>query len=830
MFIFASSMKLFFTFSILFLSILAKAQIKGVVLDAQNKAIKGASVQILNPSDSTQVEGGLTNTDGEFELQNNKKLEIFLIKIKYLGFDTKIISSKNITPKIILQQSNATTLGEIEVVSKKDVTKFTADKKIYNAGSDLTGAGGAASDILKNVPGVNINPSDGKPSIRGNDNVGLLIDGKPSVQFGDDIASALQSLPGSSIASVEVINNPGAQYDAQGKAGLINIILKKERKPGYNGQVGLVVGYPYKLNLNINANANVKKWNYFINASGRTANTWIKEKIERTNNSDTSYYTNSYTNRIPKNGNINFGADYTANNFNKFSLSQSIFRGDMGGDVTTDLSTITNIVPQVARTNRINNYNGHPRNGTTTFNYTHNFKKPNTELKIDASGGISRYTRSSDFNTIIYNQQNNIVSNGLKQTIPVKGGSENVTISSDLTMPILQDNKLDIGVKYINFAFHSENFPTIQLPNGPINIDGVLKNKFNFNQITYAAYTNYKIQYKKYSVQTGLRYENFKYDGFVYQYNKGVAANFSNLFPSIFINKKLNQKSDITLSYNKRVNRPNFFQLVPYIDVTNPQDTSIGNADLKPEFIHATELNYNTIIGAKNSLLASVYYQYNANLIQRYKVFNANGTTRTQPQNLNNGITFGAELNYKHFFNKNFDASVNLNVFNNIIKGGALDANINTSGYSGFAKIISNYKLNNKYDCQLTGNYQAPAIVAQGRTKAYYNADIAVKRNLLKNLMTLTLTANDIFNTQQLESVYNLPNVYSQYNYKKTLSQQISIGVQMRFASKSMRTEKPKEFKKAGKPENKDVKNRDENLKKDEKDEDSGGGNNTNNK
>lgn len=794
----------------------------GIVTNAATKPIADASVMLLNASDSIQLEGTKTNSNGQFELKNNTNIATYLIKIKHLGFEPTYITSKNVKPEFVtikLTASKSTTLDAIEIISKKEVTKFTADKKIYNVGSDLTGAGGAASDILKNVPGVNINPADGKPSIRGNDNVGLLIDGKPSVQFGDDIAGALQSLPGSSIASVEVINNPGAQYDAQGKAGLINIILKKDRKPGYNGQAGLVIGYPYKLNANINANANVKKWNYFINANARTANTWIKENIERTNNSDTSYNTNSYTNRIPNNGTLNFGADYTANNYNKFSLSQSLFRGDMGGDITTDLTTLTTTTPQVSRTNRINNYNGHPRNGTTTFNYTHTFKQPNTELKIDASGGISRYTRSSDFNTSIYNQQNNIISTGLMQTIPVKGGSENMTISSDYTMPVFETHKLDFGVKYINFAFHSENFPTIQLPNGPVNYDANLKNKFDFKQITYAAYTNYKFQIKTISVQTGLRYENFMYDGFVYQYNKGVNATFSNIFPSIFINKKLNSKSDVTLSYNKRVNRPNFFQLVPYIDVTNPQDTSIGNANLRPEFIHATEINYNTIVGAKNSLLASVYYQYNANLIQRYKTFNNNGTTRTQPQNLNNGVTFGAELNYKHFFNKNFDASVNLNVFNNIIKGGELDANINTSGYSGFAKIISNYKINNKYDCQLTGNYQAPAIVAQGRTKAYYNADVAIKRNLLKNLMTITLTANDIFNTQQLESVYNLPNVYSQYNFKKTLSQQISIGVQMRFASKSSRNEKPAAIKKPAKPENKDVKNRDENLKKDEKED-----------
>jgi iron complex outermembrane recepter protein len=731
--------------------------------------------------------------------------------------------------KIQLWASNK--LDAVKVTADKVVVKTSVDKKIYNVGQDITASGGSASDVMRNIPSVTVDPVDGDLAIRGNENILVLIDGKPSTLLGTDIATILQGIPASTIESVEVVNNPGAQYDAQGKGGVLNIILKKDRKPGYNANIGVNIGYPYRANANIGVNANVKKWNFFANISGRTSNTFIKERIERSNSwNDITNLTTAYTSRIPKNGFINLGMDYTANKKNKFSLSQNAFLGDMGGDITTDITTDSASVKRIQSVNRFNTYVGQPRNTTTSFNYTNTSGKFGQELKVDASMGFSQYIRQSDIETDTTNVESGINSTNNIQSIPVKGGNNNYTISSDFTTQVSPKSKLDIGVKNINFAFRSENFPTRNKTGETPIIDIPLKNKYKFSQVTYAAYANYKTSFRSLNIQTGLRLEHFVYDGFVYQINTPLFAKFTNLFPSIYISKKTQKNAEITVSYTKRVNRPNFFQMVPYIDVTNPVDTSVGNPNLAPEFIHATELSYSLPFSGRNTLLASVYYQYNNNLIQRFKRFNTNGTTFTQPQNINYGNTYGAEVNVKFYLIKNWDVSINGNVFNNIINGQNLETGVSTSGWSGFAKLISNFKLNKQYDMQVTGNYNGPAIVAQGRTRSFYNIDAGIKANYFKNMLTISANANDIFNTTFLGTEYVIPNQYQQYNYRKPLTQQFTIGAQFRWMSKNTNPAdaKDRKFGKRGgaEKENKDVKNRDENLKKDEREEDSNNNNN----
>lgn len=435
---------------------------------------------------------------------------------------------------------------------------------------------------------------------------------------------------------------------------------------------------------------------------------------------------------------------------------------------------------------------------------------------MDASLSTRRYTRVSDFVTNFYDSNNNLLPISTLQNIPVKGGNNNLTVSSDYFLPLGKNSKLDFGGKIILFSFRSENFPKFSFNNSVAIDDTVLKNKFDFTQATKAAYTNYKSSYKSYSYQLGLRLEHFTYDGYVHQYKQPVSAKFINLFPSAFVNKKLNAKSDITLSYTKRVNRPNFFQLIPYIDVTNPQDTSMGNPFLKPEFVHATELSYMYNYGKGNSILASIYFQYNNNLIQQLKRFNANGTSFTQPQNLSFGATYGAEFNWKYFISKTWDVNFNVNAYNILLETDDLQTTRN--GFGGFAKLISNYKFMQKWDIQLATNYFAPTAITQGFIRAYGNIDVAIKRNFLQNKLTLTLAGNDIFNNNQQLSVFNTIPIYYQTNFRKNQTQQISIGAQYRFLSKGAKPtdSKPKTFGKDGKEVKKDVKSRDENLKKDE--------------
>ncbi len=762
------------------------------------------------------------------------KITIIITALPFQKFEQEIdVTSKTFsmgTVELLLKKDAKEKLEGVKISAEKPVAKVDVDKKVYNVGQDITAAGGTASDVLRNVPSLTVDPVDGNVAIRGNENILVLIDGRPSSLVGSDIATILQGIPASSIETVEVINNAGAKYDAQGKGGVLNIILKKDRKPGYNGNIGVNFGLPLRANANVGLNANFKKFNFFGNASTRYAETYIIDSTNRRNLfNDTTTLTSGYTTRNPFNGFVNLGMDYTINKYNKITISQNGFAALMQGDISTDLYIDTNYTNNITTINRTNDYTGRPRNTTTSFNYSYDKDKDN--FKLDGSIGFSRYNRTSEFSTDTSIAGQGLVSTNNYQSIPVAGGNNNKTFTADYVRSISPKLKIEVGAKLVNFIFKSENNPILRKNNGPeVPVNG-LKNKFNFTQNTYAAYTNIKTTLPaKISAQLGLRYEYFTYDGFVYQFNLPAKGKFSNLFPSLYLTKKTSEKSDITLSYVNRVNRPNFFQLIPYIDITNPQDTSIGNANLVPELIHATELTYTTSFGSKHTLFASIYYQYNSDLIQRYRKFYTNGYSINQPQNISNAATYGAEFNIKYYILPKWDASLNVNTFFNSINGSNLETGLTNQGWSGFAKLISNYKFKQVWDFQLTGNYQSAAIVAQGRTRPYGNVDVAIKRSLLKNSLTLTLSGNDIFNTIYQGTDYTVVNRFTQYNYRKPLTRQFTIGAQLRFMSKNMNPSDAKD-RKMGKrgmqDEKKETKSRDENLKKDEK---GGDDDNSNNK
>lgn len=235
-------------------------------------------------------------------------------------------------------------------------------------------------------------------------------------------------------------------------------------------------------------------------------------------------------------------------------------------------------------------------------------------------------------------------------------------------------------------------------------------------------------------------------------------------------------------------------QLVPYLDVSNPQDTSQGNPTLKPEFIHATELTFTKQYNRNDNFIASAYYQYTENLIQRFRRFNPNGTTYSQNQNLATGITYGVELTNKINLLSWWDATVNVNIFRNKINGANIDANLGRTGYGGFAKLVTNAKLKQGFSVQLTSNYNGKTTVAQGTVKPYSNIDIAVKKIFFKNLITLTANVNDLLNTIQTETQYNLYPYYNQTVLRKNQTRSVGLNVQVRLSSKSQRgnTETPK--------------------------------------
>lgn len=819
------------------LSFAQQSSISGKVINATTKeAAEFATISFKKQSDTSVIIGTKTKIDGSFALLN-VPMDTYQVSISSIGYQTKIIknfkvdeANKNLG--IIEINSSNKSLKNVVVVGEKADMEIGIDKKTFNVDKNITAAGGTAADVLRNVPSVTVD-MDGNPSLRGKTNITLLVDGKPSAMFGNDIATALQTIPAASIESVEVITNPSSKYEAQGMNGIINILMKKDRKAGFNGMVNAGIATPFKVNGGLNINFKKGKWNVFLNANGRTSRTWEKTNTTRDNYENSITYSSyAFNKRRPLSGFANLGADYSFNDKNKITLTQSIFNANMKGEVVTNIDNEIDYNQPISSQVRTNNYTGKPLSGTTNLQFKHIFKNPKEDINIELNYSKSQYKRTSSFTTETFDSLNNLT-NSYKQNNPVLGGNQNVTFQIDYTKPLKKNGRIDIGQKTYLMEFTSKNQPTIQYLNQAEQEESILKNDFVFSQQVYGLYANYSNQFHNTGIQIGLRGEHFAYEGTIRQLNESIQNNYTGLFPTLFLSQKITKKSDINFNYARRVNRPNFYQLIPYLDVSNPQDTSQGNPALKPEFIHATELSYTNQYEKNNTFMGSVYYQYTNNLIQRFRRFNDNGTTYSQNRNLATGITYGLELTNKMNLLSWWDATININLFRNKINGANIDAATVRTGYGGFAKLTTNAKLMYGFSTQITANYFATTVVAQGEVKPYSNVDIAIKKTFFSGMATLTLNANDIFNTQQTNTVYNLYPIYNQSVLRKNQTRSLGLNLQIKFADrkqlKSMNGSKntgPTKKEKA-----KETKNRDENLKKDEGgDENGGGGNRENNK
>lgn len=806
-----------------------------VVASTDRKGLELANITLRSKADSSKILGTKSTETGQFSISNipygSYRLTISSVGYAAKVFETYTINKSGIDLGTVELQSGDKNLKAVNIIGEKNTIEVGIDKKTFNVEKNITAAGGTAEDLLKNVPSVNVD-MDGNISIRGKENVTLLVDGKPSAMFGNDIATAMRSIPASSIESIEVITNPSAKYEAQGMSGIINIILKKDRKAGYNGTINMGLAAPYRLNGGVNLNANINKWNVFINGNARQSRTWEETNSRRSNyTNDLTYTSFTHNDRKPLSGFVNAGAEFNPNKYNKFTLSQSIFNAKMRGHSVNTIENAVDFNQLQSKQIRENRYIGKPLSYTTNLQYKHSFRKPKEELNVELNFSKMRYLRSSDFATALYDS-NDVFTNSFFQKNPINGGNWNTTFQVDYTTPLFKNARLDLGEKTYYIRFKSENQPTIQYLNQPEVPETILKNHFQYTQQVHGVYANLANQWKRTGVQVGLRGEYFTYEGTVYQLNARVNNHYLGLFPTLFLTQKLSAHEDLNFNYARRVNRPGFMQLVPYIDVSNPQDTSQGNPKLNPEFIHAFEMSYTYQYGRSNTFMANAYYQYTNNLIQRYRRFNNDGTTFSQSRNLATGITYGVEITNKYNVTPWWDATLNVNVFRNQINGSNLDPTLTRSGFGGFAKLISNTKLRDGFNAQVTGNYNARTIVSQGSIAPYGNLDIAIKKSLWKNMANLTFTVNDLFNTIQTNTTYELYPYYYQTVLRKNQTRSVGINLQIRLASKSMQN-KETEMKKppVSTKKDKEGKNRDENLKKDEGGgDDNGGGNNKENK
>ncbi|ANH81024.1 TonB-dependent receptor [Niabella ginsenosidivorans] len=820
----------------------------GKVIDsASGKGVDAASVQLLQvkkdssgKNNETVVTGMLTKANGEFNLEGVPVMGRYILEISGIGhatyrkpflfFDPAKMKQGNKDMSSLLGNLDKDlgniklgidnqTLAAVTVTGSKPTVSLGIDRKVYNVENNLMAAGGTATDLLKNIPSVNVD-IDGNVTIR-NASPQLFIDGRPTTL-------TLDQIPSDQIETIEVITNPSAKYDASGgNAGILNIVLKKTKRVGYSGNVRAGIDQRGKWNLGGNINIKQGKFNFFANANYGQRKSISDGTTERnTYRQDTTYHL-FQTDHNVGDGEFMFGRagfDYFLDNRNTFTISGIGVKGNFDNSTTSNLLVDTlapGYNPQ-SRTIRQSDGGFSFRNLGGSFGYVHNFPQNGHQLTADVNYNKSKNNNTTTIGNQIFANSNGPQTGTFGQQQLGNGNNERLTAQADYTNPISDNSKLEAGVRLNQTKTNSLN-DLYYLQNGTYVLQPLLSSRFNYKDQVLAAYGNFSSRIgEKFGYQVGLRLESSSYDGTVYSSTKNADGSYAgssqhfnikypvSLFPSIFLSQKLNDKQDLQLNYSRRINRPGFFQLFPYTDYSDSLNLSRGNPNLKPEFVNSFELSYSNNFNRKNNLILSLYYKHTNGLITRYGFQDVNPLNEDTVIvnsfiNANSGFVGGFEAISKNSITPWWDLTSNVNIYTSKIN--IDDPGIPTSEqmYSWFGKINNDFKLPMNFTLQLSGDYNSKTVLspggsagnnsgggrgfmggavsgnAQGYSMPSYGVDAAVKYEFLKGkAASVTLSVNDIFKTRKSD-IYTNAGFYDQHQMRTRDQQFFRINFAYRF-------------------------------------------------
>ncbi len=808
----------------------------GKILDAANgKPMDAASVQLIQSKFDTVtkkrkdvvVAGMLSSKKGEFSLENLPIMGSFKLKITAIGYKTheqKIAFEMNMNAAKngdyssmlnavdkdlgnIKLDIDAQQLQNVTVTASKPMLTMGIDRKIFNVEKNLTSVGGTAVDVMKNVPSVNVD-IDGNVSLR-NAAPQIFVDGRPTTL-------TLDQIPADDIASVEIITNPSAKFDASGGgAGILNIVLKKNRKAGYNGNLRASVDYRGRPGFGGDFNIKQSKVNFF--AAGMLG---VRKSISTVTSKRTDFLNSGIANLSQDNAPVNngvfafgrLGMDYLIDNRNTLTIGGNIMHGHFVTDdqinIYRDTVGVNIVRDRGSRTSKnVGNFN----NVGSTLSFKHNFARAGKEWTADLNYNYSKNDNTGDYNTQYFYINNNPKTPAYVEQAKGGGTSGFFTVQTDYANPFNSKMKIEGGIRaaFRNFTSFNDNY--IQVSPGQYILMSGLSNNYKFDDAVYAGYATFSHQLKKINYQLGLRAESSAYTGDLITKTQHFKTNYPlSLFPSAFVTYKLTDKQDLQLNYSRKINRPNFFQLIPFIDYSDSLNLSVGNPKLTPEFTNLLEISYANQYSTGNTFLATAYMRNTNDMITRFQYKDANPNPAKLDSviistyaNANRSYTVGLELTGKNKVSKWWDLTTNLNLFSSTIQAGNLAGGVNSNLFSWFAKINNNFKLPKNYSIQLSGDYTAKTLVApggsgggrmgggmfgggsqpssQGYIKPVYGADIALKKEFLKNnAASLTLQFSDIFRSRvyatHAESQY-----FVQDNERRRDPQMVRLNFNWRF-------------------------------------------------
>jgi hypothetical protein len=746
-------------------------RITGTVVDKENGLpLEYATLVLQSVSDPNRLTGGITDEKGKFDVQitpGTYNLSVEFISYKTYKHSNQELNSDTDLGTISLGISVEELQG-VEVIAEQTTVEIHLDKKVYNIGKDITTSGGTISDALNNVPSVNVDV-EGNISLRGNDNVRILINGKPSAMAGFGSTDALRQLPADAIEKVEVITSPSARYDAEGTAGILNIILRKEKTLGFNGSSNVFIGHPTTSGITVNGNIRTDNFNIFNTTGYRYRDAPGNAFFDNTYSSGSfdRVLEDRDINRLDKNFNTNLGMEYFLTESS--SITGSFFLRSSSDEDVTDNTTQRFITGQLnSRTLREEIENEDEKSYQVSLNYTKDFNDKGHKLTADF-----QYSKDDEKKFSRIEENNTFPSTSLlaRENIYEDELQKEMLIQSDYVLP-MGDSQFEAGYRG-TFKEETTDYQLDSLDQGSGNFvtNQNLTNKFTYNENVNALYSQYGNKFGDFSFLLGLRLENTQlkgrleseFDTAALEEALGVDVdvnfdkNYLGLFPTINIIYELSEFENVSIGYNRRINRPRGWFINPFPSRSSRTNIFQGNPDLDPAFANAFDVGY-LKRWDKITLTSSVYYQRETNSFERVQEQTGQTTSdgieiiRTIPVNLSTNERIGAEAGMLYNPAKWLRLNSSFNFYRFATDGTFNDVDYGTEDVSWFARFSSKVSLPAKIDWQTNAFYRGPRNNAQTESKGIFSLNLAFSKDILNDKGTVSVNVDDLFNSRKRNS------------------------------------------------------------------------------
>lgn len=794
-----------------------KANISGTIVDKQNNPVPYTSVTFSNKENKLLSDAALTDEKGTYLLDltpGNYDITIEAIDFKKSIINKEITATANLGSFSIEAESSVTNTktkdiqGVVITAQATKAYRVEIDKKVYDPSLDIVAKGGNLQDVLANVPSVDVD-TDGTVSMRGNSNVRFLINGKPSSMLGiDDGADALKSIPADQIERIEVITNPSSKYEASGTAGILNIILKKSKKVGFNGSVEGTLGYLPTSRLNTNLSWRKGSWTYYINGGGGYS------RNKSTNNSEFNSFLDPNTlndgfsmksiqngNNKSENNNYNVTTGFLVDLTEKSSLNASVMFRTFDNESTS----ATDYFDEVIIKNRTdaaypnvpfilqNQYTNRLNIGTSKNN---SFQADlGYDQKIGDKGQVITFATSyqkskNDGNSVT--TENGFDNEFDRPTLILNNiltNSENTTFLGkvDYELPIGELSKFEAGARFDSNVNDYNYYVDESKDNGDFNILPNFTSDTSYKENILAGYAQFKSKINNFGYQIGLRAENtdisvnFKRMTDAEQIN--VDKNYLKFFPSAFLSYDLDDNNQLLLNYSRRINRPRSFFLIPFMSYNNNRNLFSGNPDLNPTYENSFELGYN-LSKTKVTFNPTLYFKKSQDEVNMYQYsgLNDQGNTviYTMPVNAGTETQYGLDLNATYDPFKWWKIMGSADVFGFKNEGSYEGFDFSGEGFSTRFRLTNTFKPSKTTSFQVQGFYRGAQNNVSTQREPMYAINLGASQTIWKGNGTITFNIQDVFNTRARENFVTTPS-YSQYSYMQWQPRQMSISLSYRF-------------------------------------------------